>query len=308
MSSNPEIVKSIESIARWKYSLVVLAFYDLLNKDPDSNFLITKLYEEALEAADEANESDPEIVSRKEAMEIVDCLVFLVSYCISRNMPLQVEAVYHLVNSTPHHEVNGKFYRNLLEYVANLPDNQTISDVNQLFAIIFARLRTAKGIDVLEIVISTLKKNYRNRPVPYYSDVFNGRKLSELEMVSRYIHSTRMLRLLRDEFGSPLATWAHVPFKGLILDFMNSDRNYALLEQHIMVLRNILATLAVNPLPLRNFLEIYGEDKLSVLIISGLHDSGEYNPKSGRLSKSALNYGLKAGGARMVYSEESYEK
>lgn len=189
--------------------------------------------EEILEAKDEHLKIEtPEYQPLEHHKEIADVLVFLFSFCIAHEVyPDLVGAEY---------KANGQgkkssIYDSLYAKAMSLTEGNTEKNVNDfLVHLISLSHYLPNTVNIVATMKKVLDKNTANREPSYYSDLDQkGKKLSKDQQLRRRQHNEKMLRVLRNTYGSPLEPWMHQPFAKLILDYTDSSANLGVLNEKI---------------------------------------------------------------------------
>lgn len=180
--------------------------------------------------------------------EIADTLVVLYSFCMRHGIMPDFKRVIGQVNGQG---ARSGIYDALYEIAVNLHEGDQETNIEAFLALALSLSHHTPngGIDISAVMHEVTLKNTANRPAQYYSslDVF-GKELSPEELVMRYDHAEKCLRIIRDFYGSTLQSWMHNYHADLILDFRNSEKNITLLKLRLEEHRRIVGSAVVSHL------------------------------------------------------------
>jgi hypothetical protein len=218
-SLEQEVTAALTEILHWRSGLPLLSARDIF---AESN-LVWLLAAEVDEAAAEAG-----VNVDKEASELIDTLVFLMSEVsrkgevTQRNFFRQIEDGKLHVNGTG---ASPQFYDILRWRVGNLDSEiNFLDEALQILNLVLSRLSMITDVPFKTLVMEVLEKNEGIRPsekrqgCDYFSarDTDGRSPLSDDGVQRKYDYSNRLLRILRNHFGSPLEPWMHLMVTDII--------------------------------------------------------------------------------------------
>lgn len=245
-ASTPEVLNDTFTIIRkWKEQLPVIAAQDLINPKA----LIPLIVGELEEARQETIHDDGEKSRLKEAVELVDSIVFLLPYCQAEGIAINTVALAYNPISLNGAGKKSNFYERATTVAATLEEGNRAKNVEQLLSLAIARhkhLALPQGLDEVAQIVTG--KNRKNRDPDYYTKTdVRGQELEFDQLPQKYSHVEPMLRILRKHYGSPLKSWIHRPFATQIKDFTHHQQNQELLHQGIEALDQLLVLAVLAP-------------------------------------------------------------
>ena len=180
--------------------------------------------------------------------EIADTLVVLYSFCMRHGIMPDFNRVMGQVNGQG---ARSGIYEALYEVAVNLHEGDQETNVEAFLALALSLSHHTPngGMDIPVVMHEVTLKNTANRPAQYYSSIdVSGEKLTPEELVIRYDHAEKCLRIIRDFYKSTLQPWMHSQHADLILDFRHSENNIALLKLRLEEHRRIVGSAVVSHL------------------------------------------------------------
>lgn len=180
--------------------------------------------------------------------EVADTLVVLYSFCMRHGIMPDFKRVMGQVNGQG---ARSGIYHELYEIAINLHEGKQETNVEAFLALALSLSHhTPNGsMDIPAVMHEVTLKNTANRPAQYYSSIdVSGKKLTPEELVMRYDHSEKCLRIIRDFYNATLQSWMHQQHADLILDFRKSESNIALLKFRLEEHRRIVGSAVVSHL------------------------------------------------------------
>lgn len=180
--------------------------------------------------------------------EIADTLVVLFSFCMRHGIMPDFRRVMGQVNGQG---ARSGIYEALYEVAVNLHEGNQEKNIEAFLALALSLSHhTPNGsMDIPAVMHEVTVKNSANRPAQYYSSIdVSGKKLTPEELVMRYDHSEKCLRIIRDFYNATLQSWMHQQHADLILDFRKSESNIALLKFRLEEHRRIVGSAVVSHL------------------------------------------------------------
>ncbi len=204
----------------------------------DSNFPLMAhfMLQEVLEAMQEEDKPNEQINHGDWHKELVDVIFFIESFAHSHHLSLDNYRIMSLTNSGEYQSVakSSRWYDYTSTAIGDFPydyrnsfDNLT-TKLENVLALLYAKFSCLPLlVDPAEVMAKVMVKNERNYPKEYFGerDQF-GRKLNPDELVAKYIHSSKCLRMIRKATGNctdGLLPEFHRPFAHLILNWQNSE-------------------------------------------------------------------------------------
>ena len=187
-----------------------------------------KIEEHQLRGSDAAN-------IEKEILEFVDLLIFISTMAINGNQEPFSEIRYASHLRLAKIANSSGVYERLKELAAEILENNDRRSFEEFFAIsVSLAVNFPIKIDLSKAFNAVLEKNRRNYPAEYFqaTDFFSGEKLSAEEMVLKYSHVRRCLKLLRYHESGNLIDY-HAHFAVMIHQFRASDEALRQLEEAV---------------------------------------------------------------------------
>lgn len=230
MQKYVELATGYAAFSQWRINRPAL-----LNSDvhDTAHFLPNLLALEILEALVELESLDGQDQHLLD-MEMIDTLVVLFGFLQATKIYPDFSDVLNRVNGAGK---SSAVFDKTHDMALNLADGNVSRNAHAVLINLLSILNhLPKQVDVLETMRTVIRKNTMNRPAIYFGGTdINGRQLSREELLLKYRHVTKMLRVLRDHFNLPLEDWMHKPFAHLILDFRNSEQNVFQLFEELAV-------------------------------------------------------------------------
>lgn len=180
--------------------------------------------------------------------EVADTLVVLYSFCMRHGI---MPDFNHILGQVNGQGARSGIYNELSEIAVNLHEGTQETNVEAFLALALSLSHhTPNGsMDIPAVMHEVTLKNTANRPAQYYSSIdVSGKKLTPEELVMRYDHAEKCLRIIRDFYNSTLQSWMHQQHADLILDFRKSESNVALLKLQLEEHRRIIGSAVVSHL------------------------------------------------------------
>lgn len=175
------------------------------------------------------------------AQELTDVTVFLYSFCLAEGIMPDYQEAWSRANGQG---TKSPIYDQLYDKALNLNVGNVKANVTDFLKYVMSLSQhLPESMSIVEGMQSVITKNSANRPVEYYGvNDQEGRRLSDDQIIAKYQHTEAILRLLRNHYGSPLQAWMHQPFKNLILDFTQSEKNLSLAHEQLATQDRVMAT------------------------------------------------------------------
>ncbi len=212
------------------------------------NHLPRLLANEVLEAKEAHVEALLYLQMAAHHQEIGDVFVVAYSFCMRYGIMPDFKHILGQVNGQG---ARSGVYDSQYEIAVNLHEGDQEKNVEAFLALALSLSHhTPHGsMDIPAVMHKVTRKNTANRPEQYYSSFdFSGKKLTLEELVMRYDHTEKCLRIIRDFYNSTLQSWMHQQHADLILDFRNSENNVALLKLRLEEHRRIVGSTVVSHL------------------------------------------------------------
>lgn len=214
-------------------------------------------YEKYQSPESKLSTSEKNIYRYKEASELTDVVVFLISEIERRGervLQAFLDATYDKTNFVfDEAGRSDNFYKILNARVKSLAARKDTfhNEALSILQLILSRVSFVTAVPFDQLVSSTLSKNRRNRPAvdkngQIYGNREGGFKLNESEAMRKFHQIEFVLRSLRDHYGSPLEHW--IP--PLVSELLHNWQDLSLADQLAKIITEIDQILIVNCLSL----------------------------------------------------------
>lgn len=223
-TSNPNsiIPLLIQEILAWQASLPLLGRREKFSGQSWVGLMLEEVAEAEEEVAVDPEKLTPEELEQaqlREALELVDVLVFLASE-VARRGEGELDK---FLNSATSLYINGtgsdhQFYHLLKWRINNLDANSNFqSEALHILTLVISRIGVLTKVPLEQLVRMTLQKNRANRPqgdeedLDFFSDRYRGQLLDPTATKMKYDYNHVVIKEgLRRHFGSPLEIWMYL--------------------------------------------------------------------------------------------------